>query len=140
MPFEAFSNAGCQGLNMRITRYIELECGRIVETLRHLRDVYREYVETKARGAVAEQYWAILRFGLKDWAVMLTRAAAVTYIGSCRLNARAWNALFGFDGALKEEPESAVPSLLKLERSMTVMLGQNSIDEIRTEGPFGYEA
>lgn len=127
------------------TRYIELECGRIVETLRHLRDVYREYVEKEARGAVAERYWAILRFGLKDWAVMLTRTAAVTYIDSCSLRASAWNALFGFDGpfkmpGFKEEPESTLLSLSKLERSVTGMLRQDSIDQIRTGGSFGYEA
>ena len=127
------------------TRYIELECGRIVETLRHLRDVYRHYVELKARGAVAEQYWAILRFGLKDWAVMLIRAAAVTYVDSCKLQATTWNALFGFDAPFpmpgdKEEQEVGLLSQSKIEGSITGMLCQASIDQICTGGPFGYEA
>lgn len=61
------------------TRYIELECARIVETLRRVRDVYRSYLKPKVRGALSDLYWVILRFGVKDWAVMLIRAAAVTY-------------------------------------------------------------
>src|SRR5271154_2502733 len=38
-------------------RYVELECARIVELLRSVRDEYRHYLEDRGAKPVAEMYW-----------------------------------------------------------------------------------
>jgi hypothetical protein len=63
-------------------RYIELEAARIVETLRHLRDEYRKHLEDQGCSPLAEMYWVVARYGVKDWAVMVLRSAALDYVAA----------------------------------------------------------
>ena len=78
-------------------RYAEVECTRIVETLRVLCDTYREYLQTKIDGPLVEMYWVVVRFGIKDWAVMRLRSAAIRYIVASRILHADWNELYGFE-------------------------------------------
>jgi hypothetical protein len=70
-------------------RYIELESARVVETLRFLRDQYRAYFEQQGCNPLAEVYWVVVRFAVKDWAIMVLRAAVFNYIAACRVKNRA---------------------------------------------------
>jgi hypothetical protein len=130
-------------------RYIELECARIVETLRFIRDTYRKYLQPKIRGPLAEMYWVVLRLGVKDWAVMLVRSAAVAYIDACWLKAKDWKALFGVEGPFNdmfgfkdgEKPsEEARLTEEELAKSIAAHLRQDSMDAVMTGGPFGIDA
>jgi hypothetical protein len=130
-------------------RYVELECARIVETLRMVRDEYRSYLKDRGCAPLAEMYWVVLRYGVKDWAVMLLRTAAFEYIRHCKLQAELWDGLFKFAGPFKiflpDQGESTpTPSIVKsddaLIRAFNVLLPPEVFDQVLTGGPFGRDA
>ena len=45
-------------------RYVEIECCKLVETLRAIRDEYRRYLEQQGCKPIAEMYWVVFRFGI----------------------------------------------------------------------------
>jgi hypothetical protein len=94
-------------------------------------------------------YWVVLRYGVKDWAVMLLRSVAFEYIGLCRIKAEIWNELFnpsvlGRDLFPNEDESTPKPSIImpddKLMKTITGMLGQDVFDLVQTGGPFGKDA
>ena len=130
-------------------RYVELECARIVETLRTVRDEYRSYLEDRGCAPLAEMYWVALRYGVKDWAVMLLRTTAFEYIRHCKLKAELWDGLFKFAGPLKiflpdQGEGTPTPSIVKsddaLIRAFNVLLRPEVFDQVLTGGPFGRDA
>jgi hypothetical protein len=130
-------------------RYVELECARIVETLRMVRDEYRVYLEERGCAPLAEMYWVVLRCGVMDWAVILLRSAAFKYIGHCHLKTEIWDRLFNVLGPFShwfpnEGESTPIPSIVKsdegLIRTIKALLPQGVFDLVRTGGPFGRDA
>lgn len=66
-------------------RYVEIECCKIVETLRAIRDEYRRYLEQKRCKPIAEMYWVVFRFGIVQYAVRLLREIASEYVISTKV-------------------------------------------------------
>jgi hypothetical protein len=129
-------------------RYIELESARVVETLRFLRDQYRAYFEQQGCSPLAEMYWVVVRFGVKDWAIMVLRGAVFNYIAACRVKTAQWQELFdcysSYDpiGLFPEhEPMEAEPLIVepgeKLIKDIAGILPESSFDLVSTGGPFG---
>jgi hypothetical protein len=130
-------------------RYVELECARIVETLRMVRDEYRVHLEDRGCAPLVEMYWVVLRYGVKDWAVMLLRSVAFEYIGHCKLKTEIWDGLFDFAGPLNdlipdEGKSKPTPSIVKpddaLMKSINALLRQEIFDQVLTGGPFGKDS
>ena len=130
-------------------RYIELESARVVETLRFLRDQYRAYFEQQGCNPLAEMYWVVVRFGVKDWAIMILRAAVFNYIAACRVKTAQWQELFDCHGPFydslglfpKREPLEPEPFIVepgeRLTKDIVGILPQSAFDFVSTGGPFG---
>lgn len=125
--------------------YIEIVCAQTVELLRAVRDEYRRYLEDRGAKPLVEMYWVVVRYGVKDWAVMALRDAVLEYIGHCRIKTKHWNALFKFSPRLLRLPaevehETVSPTVrldAALSNTVNLLLGQNSFDEVMTGGVFG---
>src|SRR5215471_14139418 len=76
-------------------RYVEIECCRIVETLRAIRDEYRHYLEQERCRPIAEMYWVVFRFGIVQFAVRLLRETASEYVISAKVPFPEWEILYG---------------------------------------------
>jgi hypothetical protein len=75
-------------------RYVELECARIVESLRVLRDTYRDSLKPLIHGPLAEMYWVVWQFGVRYRAVTLLQTAAITYVQHSSIPQKNWHQLF----------------------------------------------
>jgi hypothetical protein len=129
-------------------RYIEIEAARIVETLRHLRDQYRMYFEKQGCQPVAQMYWVVLRFGVKDWAIMALRSAAVDYVAASQTDVALWKALFDFSGPynyifapelVSGDPSKPTDAHEKLRKAIAALLPQTAFNQVIDGGPFGRE-
>ena len=124
-------------------RYIEIESAQIVETLRHLRDEYRTYFEERGCNPIAEMYWVVVRHGVKDWAIMALRAAAVEYIAASHVDSAKWKTLYEFSNLYEDVfPLGKVPAIMldpieKLTKTISGLLQQTAFDQISDGGPFG---
>lgn len=127
-------------------RYIELESARIVETLRCLRDEYRKYLEKQGCTPLAEMYWVVVRYGVKDWAIMVLRSAAFDYVVASKVSTDQWKGLFDFSGPFNDfmqegEPAEAASVIVKanedLRNTIKALLPQSALDQILVGGPFG---
>jgi hypothetical protein len=127
------------------TSYIEVESARIVETLRQLRDQYRSYFEECGCNPIAEMYWVVIRHGVKDWAIMALRSAAVEYIAASQVDSAKWEDLFDFSApynevfSLGKSPPVPPNFHEKLTKTITALLPQTGFDQIINGGPFGRE-
>lgn len=77
-------------------RYVEVECRRLVETLRVTRDVYRVYLQKEGCKPVAEMYWVVFRFAVIPCAVKLLREAASAYVIDSKVAESEWQTLYGY--------------------------------------------
>jgi hypothetical protein len=130
-------------------RYIELESARVVETLRFLRDQYRAYFEQQGCTPLAEMYWVVVRFGVKDWAIMVLRAAVFNYIAACKVKTEQWQELFDCHGSFYDplglfpnrKPIEPEPLIVepgeRLTKDIAGILPQSAFDFVSTGGPFG---
>jgi len=127
-------------------RYIELVSSRIVETLRSVRDEYRKHLEAQGCTPLAEMYWVVIRYGVKDWAIMTLRSAAFDYVAASMVSTAQWKELFDFSGPFNDllpqlQPAVAASVIVKadekLEETIRVLLPQSAFDQILTGGPFG---
>jgi hypothetical protein len=94
-------------------------------------------------------YWVVLRYGVKDWAVMLLRNVAFEYIGRCNLKTEIWNELFNpsapfnhlFPNALQYRSQ---PLIVRaddnLMETINAHLTREVFDQVMTGGPFGKDA
>jgi len=130
------------------TRYIEIEAARIVETLRHLRDEYRIYFEERGCNPIAEMYWVVVRCGVKDWAIMALRSAAVDYIAAAQVDQVKWKTLFDLSAPYNDMLPPALAARLvgrndnshtKLIKTIRSLLPQSAFDQVIDGGPFGRE-
>jgi len=130
-------------------RYIEIECARMVETLRSVRDTYRAYLGARGCTPLAEMYWVVFRYGVKDWAIMVLRRAVFDYIAESRIDTAQWEALFSFSGPLNDFLPSMKPAPpshpfvqrdRNLMKTISALLPQTVFDEVLTGGPFGRDA
>jgi hypothetical protein len=126
-------------------RYIEIECHRIVETLRSIRDVYRLYLEEKGCKPIAEMYWVVFRFGILQYAVRLLREIAFEYVFSTKVPFEEWEVLYGrcfartlpivVHSSLPESPETPTPDSVK--DVIRGLIRQETFKHILAGGPFG---
>jgi hypothetical protein len=78
------------------SRYVELECRRIVETLRVVRDEYRAYLEGEGCKPIAEMYWVVFRFAVIRYAVKVLRTTAGAYVVDSRVQKEHWRKLYAY--------------------------------------------
>ena len=125
-------------------RYIEIECGRIVEALRALRDVYRDYLGPKVDASLVEMNWVIVRFGIKDWAVMRLRESASRFVVACRIQKVAWDEVYGISRNLpyQDGPTSPTQHQSPFAQAQDVegKIRADVFDEVMVGGPFGQDA
>lgn len=128
--------------------YVEIECGRMVELLRAIRDEYRRRLRLSGAKPLAETYWVILRYGVKDWAVMVLREAISRYIRSCEIPAKQWDTLFGIHPLL-QAPEWTIRNRMTpfmtgppFEASINGLIRKDvfEIGWARIGGPFSRDA
>ena len=129
-------------------RYIEVESAIIVETLRHLRDQYRTYFEERGCNPIAEMYWVVARYGVKDWGIMALRSATVEYIAASQVDSAKWNELFDFSGPYNDMLPAQLAAKLssatqtaqeRLSKTISALLPQRAMDLVFDGGPFGRE-
>ena len=127
--------------------YSDIECARLVERLRAVRDVYREHLERLGCRPIDQMYWVVFRFGVMDWALRFLRSSVQTYLTSAAVPRREWEELYGplitvpLGAELPIVPED---ELLRdgpdLEASIRWRLPQSVFDQELSGGPFGLDA
>jgi hypothetical protein len=95
---------------------------------------------------MAEMYWVVVRYGVKDWAIMVLRSAGIEYVAASRVTTAQWKELFDFAGPFNDlfphgEPAEAAPVTVdvnaKLTKAITALLPQTAFDQVIDGGPFG---
>ncbi|HTV07697.1 MAG TPA: hypothetical protein VMD97_01470 [Candidatus Aquilonibacter sp.] len=127
--------------------YTDIECVRLVERLRAIRDVYREHLERLGCRPIGQMYWVIFRFGVMAWALRLLRSSVQTYLTLAAVPRKQWEELFGplVSTPLGEPPASVSERELltdgpQLQASIAMRLPVGVFDHILDGGPFGLDA
>jgi hypothetical protein len=128
-------------------RYIELECHRMVETLRIVRDQYRTYLENEGCKPVAEMYWVVFRFGMIPYAVKVLRSTASDYVVSSRVLPPDWQILYCYSEGIvplelsspKQAQMSEYEWRQSVQNTMVGLIREETFDLVVTGGPFGRE-
>jgi hypothetical protein len=125
-------------------RYVELECHRIVETLRVVRDVYRSYLEKEGCKPIAEMYWVVFRFAVIQYAIKALRAAASDYITSSRVGPTEWQSLYGYSLAFPLDPSDRKRREEEIfqesvHNQIAGLVTEETLRPVMTGGPFGRE-
>ena len=76
-------------------RYVEIKCAWMVELLRGIRDMYRDYLEERGCRPLADMYWVVFRFAVIPNAVKVLQAAMLDYIVQSKINRVSFQRLFG---------------------------------------------
>ena len=121
-------------------RYIEIECRRVVETLRTTRDQYRAYLEEQGCKPIAEMYWVVFRFAVIPYAVKLVRAAASDYVINTQVDRNDWHTLYGYSwkGIIPLGEKSSIDNLFEtVQETMVSLIHEETFREVMTGGPFG---
>jgi hypothetical protein len=125
-------------------RYVEIECCKIVETLRAVRDEYRRYLEQERCKPIAEMYWVVFRFGIVQYAVRLLRKIASEYVISTKVPFAEWEILYGHSfvpcfplagSAKPETPETPTPQ--SVTNTMRGLIVEDTVRHVGNGGPFG---
>ena len=124
--------------------YGRVECARLVELLRALRDVYREHLDGLGCRPLDQMYWVVFRFGVMDWAVKILRSAVQNYVALSVIKCGDWEALYGPLTPVRfgeEEYRASEGEIVQngpeLEASIRRLLPRDCFDKILTGGPFG---
>ncbi len=91
-------------------RYVELECQRIVELLRVVRDQYRTYLKNLGCKPIAQMYWVVFRFAVIQYALRVLRTAASDYVTNSQIHSEDWHLLFGYSSPTVVIPMGTSPS------------------------------
>lgn len=75
--------------------FVELEARSLVEHLRCTRDVYREFVESKACRPILEAQWVVLRCAVFPTAIAILRQRVIEYAKLSRVPGKDLSLLFG---------------------------------------------
>jgi hypothetical protein len=128
-------------------RYIEIECCKIVEMLRVVRDEYRRYLEKEGCKPIAEVYWVVYRFGVIRYAVRLLREVASEYVDNTKVPFVQWEILYGScflptftiagDLSVPESPKT--PSLESVKDVIQGLIREETFEHVLDGGPFGRE-
>jgi hypothetical protein len=128
-------------------KYVEIECCRIVESLRAIRDQYRNYLEDKGCKPISEMYWVVFRFGIMKYAVRLLREIASEYVICSEVPFEEWEILYGNsflpmvslsgDRILPDFPETPPPQSVRGQINSLVL--EQTFLRVMVGGPFGYE-
>ena len=131
-------------------RYVEIECCKIVETLRAIRDEYRRYLEQERCKPIAEMYWVVFRFGIVQYAVRLLREIASEYVISTKvpfaeseiLYGHSFISCFPLPGAASLPETSETPKAPTPQSVTNIMRGlivEDTVRRVGNGGPFGRE-
>jgi hypothetical protein len=126
-------------------RYVELECQKIVETLRVVRDQYRTHLEKEGCKPIAEMYWVVFRLAVIPYAVKMLRETASDYIVVSGVDSIAWRTLYcyspGIQVPLSNEPSDTKPAEIDREElvrdAIAGLVLEDTFEEVITGGPFG---
>jgi hypothetical protein len=127
-------------------RYIEIECSRLVESLRAIRDEYRRYLEKKGCKPIGEMYWVVFKLGLVLYAVRLLREAAVDYIICTEVPFEQWEILYGNSFApaispdgqvMMADPNAKTPTPESLRQNIQGLVREETLHHVLVGGPFG---
>jgi hypothetical protein len=129
-------------------RYIELECQRIVEILRVVRDHYRIYLKNAGCKPIAEMYWVVSRFVVTRYAVKILRRAASDYVVNSKIESADWQLLFGYPSPKTLVPMGSSPSYSlsfddnspeAMEKIISGLVRETTFARVMPGGPFGKE-
>ena len=102
----------------------------------------------RSMAPLVEMYWAVVRFGIKDWAVKRLRSAAIQYIVASRIVHADWIELYGFELTMflradeeKVRTERRLPYLdaVAADRAIQSIVRAEVFDKITVGGPFGQD-
>jgi hypothetical protein len=121
-------------------RFVEIECQRVVETLRVIRDEYRAYLQQEGCKPISEMYWVVFRFAVIPYAVKVLRAAASDYVVSSQVGTKEWQTLYGYSwagiGTLGDESRIK-ERVQSVQEVMASLIREDTFQEVLTGGPFG---
>jgi hypothetical protein len=123
-------------------RFIELECARIVELLRAVRDEYRAFLEKRGCKPITEMYWVVFRFGVIPYAVKILRATIFDYIVCARIDHVSWERLFGMWllPGLSQSPRlhpKEIPWEVSAKGIINNLIHEQAFSEVLNGGLFG---
>lgn len=121
-------------------KYIELECARIVEMLRAVRDEYRAYLTQKGYKPVTEMHWVVFRFGVTHWAIYNLRSTILDYFVRSQIERKHWRLLYDFSSPTVIKPDGPPRHLDDFEELIKTIkshLGKKVFDQWAIGGPFG---
>lgn len=131
------------------SRYVELECRRIVETLRVVRDEYRTYLEEEGCRPISEIYWMVFRFAVIQYAIKVLRTTAAAYVVDSQVQKEHWQKLYAYSSdvtvpvpeGLREwlSPPVADNWAQSVKTTMDGLITQEIFELVETGGPFGME-
>jgi hypothetical protein len=79
---------------------LEIESARIIETLRILRDQYRQELTKLGCKPLSEMYWVVFRHAIVPAAARLLRETTAEYVVASRVDRLLWQQLYGFTAPL----------------------------------------
>lgn len=127
--------------------YTDIECARLIERLRAIRDVYREHLERLGCRPIDQMYWVVFRFAVMESALWLLRSSVQSYLNLAAVRRKEWEELFGplASAVLGERPESVSEGELvtdgpELQAGIAMRLPTGIFDHIVQGGPFRLDA
>ena len=125
-------------------QYVEIECCKIVETLRAIRDEYRRYLEEEGCKPIAEMYWVVFRFGIVQYAVRLLRDIAFEYVFRSKVPFEEWEILYGLSfipkfplSGASNLPDTPNPTVQSLCEAIQGLVREETLRGVSVGGPFG---
>jgi hypothetical protein len=124
-------------------KYVDLECARIVDQLRAVRDVYRDHLTEKGCKPSRGLHWAIFRFGVMRQAAPFLQFVMTDYLGRSRIPMDSWRLLYVSNARIDIEPAGFVETINDLgEISETISshLTDAAFRQWVVGGPFGRDS
>jgi hypothetical protein len=128
-------------------KYVEVECQRIVESLRLIRDEYRKYLQKQGCRPLAEMHWVVFRFAITGYAVKMLRNVASNYLSASAVDPTDWQILYGTPLPSPVVPLSGQPVFVSkgnylnesVQDTITRLIKEDTFTRILRGGPFGKE-
>jgi len=128
-------------------QYVEMECCRIVESLRAIRDEYRRYLKEKGCEPICDMYWVVFRFGVVQYAVKLLREIAAEYVICSEVPFEEWEILYGnsflpkvsLSGGPIVPDEAETPSAQSVRGTINELILEQTFLRVMVGGPFSSE-
>ena len=124
-------------------QYIELECTRLVEQLRRVRDVYRDHLSEFGHTLTLRAASVIFQLAVEQKAHLVLQEIMVHYLMDSRIEMDSWRMLFAFNARVDNTPEGPaleVHHMAEIEKTIRSLLDTQVFAAPGVGGPFGREA